>query len=66
MRLKAGSTTNAPTPTSTFPPSVGAKATGTTGTAVFLVPQDITSYTFILVADPTSQVNQASANFQIQ
>jgi len=66
MRLKAGSTTNAPTPLSAFPPSVGSKTTGTTGTVVFLVPQDITSYTFILVADPASQVNQASADFQIQ
>ncbi len=66
MRLKAGSTTNAPATVSTFPPSVEAKATGTTGTVVFLVPQDITSYTFILVADPTSQVSQASAGFQIQ
>ena len=66
MRLKAGSTTNAPAPLSAFPPSVGAKTTGTTGTVVFLVPQDITSYTFILVADPASQVNQASTDFQIQ
>src|SRR6266849_3168278 len=66
MRLKAGSTTNAPATVSTFPPLVGAKATGTTGTAVFLVPQDITSYTFILIANPPSQVNQASADFQIQ
>ena len=66
MRLKAGSTTNAPTPLSAFPPSVGSKTTGTTGTVVFLVPQDITSYTFILVADPASQVNQALADFQIQ
>jgi hypothetical protein len=66
MRLKAGSTTSAPTPLSTFPASVGAKTTGTTGTAVFLVPQDLTSYTFILVADPASQVNQASTDFQIQ
>ncbi len=66
MRLKAGSTTNGPTPLSAFPPSVGSKTTGTTGTVVFLVPQDITSYTFILVADPSSQVNQASADFQIQ
>src|SRR5216684_1718462 len=37
MRLKASSTTNAPATVSTFPPSVGAKATGTTGTVVFLV-----------------------------
>ena len=66
MRLKAGSTTNAPTPLSAFPPSVGSKTTDTTGTVVFLVPQDITSYTFILVADPASQVNQASADFLIQ
>ena len=65
MRLKAGSTTSAPTPLSTFPPSVGAKTTGITGTAVFLVPQDITSYTIILVADSASQVNQASVDFQI-
>jgi hypothetical protein len=66
MRLKAGSTTSAPTPLSTFPASIGAKTTGTTGAAVFLVPQDITSYTFILVADPAAQVNQASTDFQIQ
>ncbi len=66
MRLKAGSTTNVPTPLSAFPPSVGAKTTGITGMVVFLVPQDITSYTFILVADPASQVSQASTDFQIQ
>jgi len=66
MRLKAGSTTGAPTPLSTFPPSVGAKTTGTTATVVFLVPKEITSYTFILVADPAAQVNQASTDFQIQ
>jgi hypothetical protein len=65
MRLKVGGTTLAPTIDTTFPPVVGAKTTGSTGTAVFLVPQNATSYTFILLGDPTSQAAQASANFEI-
>ncbi len=66
MQLKAGGTTDPPTVDSTFPPSIGAATTGTTGTAVFLVPQNTSSYTFILLADPTSQALQVSADFQIQ
>jgi hypothetical protein len=65
MRLKVGGTTLTPTVGTTFPPVISAKTTGSTGTVDFLVPQDATSYTFILLANPTSQAPQASANFQI-
>jgi len=65
MRLKAAGTPTAPTLSSTFPQSIGANTTGATGTAVFLVPQGITSYTFILLADPSAQATQVSTDFQI-
>jgi len=65
MRLKVGGTTLTPTIGTTFPPTIGAESTGSNGTVVFLVPQNATLYTFILLADSASQAPQASANFQI-
>jgi hypothetical protein len=66
MRIKVGGTTLAPTIGTTFPPTIQAKTMGSMGIVGFLVPQYATSFTFILLGDPTSQASQASANFEIQ
>jgi zinc ribbon protein len=65
MRLQAGSATSTPVGDSTFPLSVEANTTGTTGTAIFIVPEGTTSYTFILLANPNNQYTQATVGFQI-
>lgn len=66
MRLKSGDTTNSPTSDSTFPTSVAASSSGTTGTVVFLMPQGSTAFTLIMLMQSGSPpINQVTANFQI-
>ncbi|TMF45898.1 MAG: hypothetical protein E6I32_12370 [Chloroflexi bacterium] len=65
MRLKSGDTTTSPTSDSTFPTSVPASSSGTTGTVVFLMPQGSTAFTLIMLMQSNPPVNQVTANFQI-
>ncbi|HLQ10274.1 MAG TPA: hypothetical protein VK134_01645, partial [Ktedonobacteraceae bacterium] len=68
MRLKAGNATSAPDGSATLPIGVPANSTGATGLVPFQVPEGVTSYTLILLAN--SNVNppiaQASMDFQIR
>ncbi|GAC1392168.1 MAG: hypothetical protein NVS4B11_02440 [Ktedonobacteraceae bacterium] len=66
MRLKAGDTTSSPDSNTDFPLDFAAGSSGKTGSVVFLVPQGNTSYTFILLANSSNQINQVSTDFQIQ
>lgn len=66
LRLKAGSLTSAPETNSTIPTSFVAGSTGSTGYASFLVPQDSTSFTVILLADQIETGSpQATMDFHI-
>jgi hypothetical protein len=66
IRLKSGDTTTSPTSDSTFPTSVPASSSGTTGTVVFLMPQGSTAFTLImLMQSGNPPINQVTANFQI-
>ncbi len=64
-RLKSGGTTNSPTGDSTFPYTVPASSTGTTGTIIFLMPQGSTAFTLIMLAQQSPPINQITADFQI-
>lgn len=64
IRLKAGNITANPVDT-TLPVSFAAGATGKTGTVTFLVPQDATNLTLILLAQPQSGFDQATKDFQL-
>lgn len=67
MRLQAGSTTQGPDYTYTFPTSVVAQATGS-GIVAFLMPQDATSFTLIMLGENSTNppAIQATQTFQIQ
>jgi hypothetical protein len=66
LRLKAGNLTSSPETDSTVPLSFAAYSTGATGSASFLVPQDSTSFTMILLADKfETGAPQASIDFHI-
>jgi hypothetical protein len=64
MRLKTGSTTATPVAT-TLPVSFDAGANGKTGTVTFLVPQNATAYTLILLAQPQSGFDQVTQDFRL-
>src|SRR5450755_3661564 len=64
MRLKAGSTTATPVET-TLPVSFDAGANGKTGTVTFLAPQNATTYTLILLAQPQSGFDQVTQDFRL-
>ena len=64
MRLKAGSTTATPVET-TLPVSFNAGVNGTPGTVTFLVPQNVTAYTLILLAQPQSGFDQVTQDFRL-
>jgi uncharacterized membrane protein len=68
IRLQSGSVTNSPSSDTNFPTSFPAGSAGTTGSLIFLMPQDSTSFTLILLAQPNTSppISQATANFQIQ
>ncbi len=66
IRLKSGSVTNSPSTDTNFPTSFPAGSAGTTGSVIFLMPQDSTSFTLIMLAQSSSPpISQATANFQI-
>jgi hypothetical protein len=68
MRLKAGNATSAPDGSTTLPTFVPANSTGATGVVPFQVPEGVTSYTLILLANSnvTPPIAQASMDFQIK
>jgi len=67
IRLKVGNTTAPPIGNTTIPLGFAAGTTNATGSAAFLVPQDGTAFTLILLPNGlTGATNQASLNFQIQ
>ncbi len=64
LRLTAGNSTVAPVDT-TLPVSFTAGANDKIGTATFLVPQNTTKLTLLLLAQPQSGFNQATEDFQL-
>lgn len=64
MRLKAGAQTASQESIYDFPTSVNAHSTGTTGQIAFMVDQNVTSFTLILLGDQSNQVAQSSIDFQ--
>ena len=67
IRLKSGGVTSSPSTDTTFPIGFPAGSAGTTGSVIFLMPQNSTSFTLIMLAQNTSPpINQATVNFQIQ
>lgn len=64
IRLKAGNTTATPVDT-TLPVSFVAGANDKTGTATFLIPQNATKLTLILLAQPQSGFDQVTQDFQL-
>lgn len=66
MRLKVGSNSLQPDNSSTLPFEI-APNTSASGTIVFLVPQDATSFTLVMLAQTTSPpINQVTQDFQVQ
>lgn len=66
MRLKVGDVVSSSDSNSDFPTSLPAGSSGKTASAIFLVPQGSTAYTFILLANSSGSVSQTSVDFQIQ
>jgi hypothetical protein len=67
IRLQAGATVASPQGNTTLPTSFSAKTTGATGEAAFLVPQNETAFTLVLLAsDSTGATSQATIVFQVQ
>lgn len=64
VRLMVGTSTLTPVAT-TLPVSFAAASTAQTGSVIFLVPQDATTCTFILVTSNQSGFNQATATIQL-
>ncbi len=64
IRLKAGNITATPVNT-TLPVSFASGANGKTGTVTFLVPQNTTTLTLILLAQPQSGFAQVTQDFQL-
>jgi hypothetical protein len=65
IRLKAGNATITPDNT-TLPVSFSAGAKDTRGTVTFLAPQNASTLTLMLVAQPGGGFDQATADFQLQ
>ena len=67
MRLKAGNATSAPDGNTTLPTVVPASSSGATGMVPFQVPEGVTSYTLILLAQPniSPPIAQATMDFKI-
>lgn len=66
LRLKAGNVVSAPSTDSTIPTGFEASSTGATGNAIFLVPQESTTFTMILLADKIEAgAPQATIDFHI-
>lgn len=69
MRLQAGGNTVPPDETTTLPSDIAANATAS-GVVAFLVPQDATSFTLIMLAqqdtDNTQSTTQATQSFSIR
>ncbi len=63
MRLKVGDTVNSPDSNTDFPTDLPAGSSGKTASAIFLVPQGSTSYTFILLANSSGSAPQTSIDF---
>ncbi len=66
MRLKVGDTVSSPDSNTDFPTDFPAGSSGKTGSAIFLVPQGSTSFTFIVLANASGTAPQVSTDFQIQ
>jgi len=66
VRLKSDTTTSSPTK-DTFSSSVDAGTTGSTGTVTFLMPQNASSFTLVMLprTDVTPPATQVTTNFQI-
>jgi hypothetical protein len=64
IRLKAGNSTATPVNT-TLPVSFAAGASGKTGAVTFLVSQNATTLTLLLLAQPQSGFDQVTQNFQL-
>ncbi len=64
MRVKVGGQTSSPVAT-TVPVSFASGATGKTGTATFLIPQNNTAGTLILLSQDPGGSGQATTNFQL-
>lgn len=64
MRVKAGGKTVAPVST-TIPVSFASGATGKTGTATFLIPQNSASCSLIMLSQDSGGSGQASINFKL-
>ncbi len=64
-RLKAGNTTSVPTINSTLPLSFAAGSSGGSGDVIFQLPQGNTTYTLILLGNASSQISQATIDFQV-
>lgn len=66
MRLQSGSVTNSST-NNNLPYPINAGTNGATGTITFMMPQNNSSFTFIMLAQPTASppIAQVSTNFQI-
>ncbi|GHO42331.1 zinc ribbon domain-containing protein [Ktedonospora formicarum] len=66
IRLKSGDTLNSPDGNSNLPTAINANQSNITGTAVFLMPQGTTDFSFILLNTPsTGSVPQQTIDFQI-
>ena len=64
IRLRSGQTTVSPSD-STLPVSFAKGETGKAGTVTFLVPQNITAFTLLLLPQPQDPGDQASTDFQV-
>lgn len=65
MRMQAGGNSVQPDNTYTLPIAIDANTSGS-GIVAFLVPQDITSFTLVLLAQTSPVIAQVTQNFQIQ
>ena len=66
MRLKTGAVVSSPDSNSNFSTDFAAGSSGKPATAIFLVPQGSTSFTFIVLANSSGTAPQVSTDFQIQ
>ncbi len=66
VRLKSDTTTSSPTD-NTFSSSIAAGTTGSNGTVTFLMPQNASSFTLVMLprTDVTPSATQVTTNFQI-
>ena len=66
VRLKSDTTTSSPTD-NTFSSSIAAGTTGSNGTVTFLMPQNASSFTLVMLprTDVTPPATQVTTNFQI-